>query len=842
MARLPFRPTRLPRPRPVPTVSPTPAPTTAPNNAFTLTTNIETLPAAGVTAAANAVFTAPAGVTPQGVQANTLQSGDVLNGGGGTNVLNATFVNGAVTAAAPTINNIPTVNITTLAAGNSLNLGASTGVTTIGDINSVANTVVTGIKSPITTLNKTGGISRDTTITSQSAVLNGLNNALQINLSGVDGGNINATPLSPSSTNGYETFNVAVTGASTVGRLIAGPSLDNITVSGSALEIEGEAGFTAIDPGLLSFNASAMTGPLIVGNIENGVSPTEGASVVNAAAENLNFVGSNNGTVLFVESASLGQGDTLNGGTGANDVLTLTGGSVAIGQNGVVQPNNGAFTATGFETLAITDTRGNGVGVRPFNNPAAFNLANVSAVSTVQLGTASSTVVGLTNLKYSGPLAINVTGTGESTVTTGNGVNAVFSGAFGDADTVNYTFGNRGRALNSNNNLTLGQLSLPNIENVNLTFNDLTSNTRVAFNGFTPQPANSLFANASNVRFLTVNSQSGDDDANAINLGEIGTEVRGGFINSNAGVTARFNNRSGATFDVTGAGDAVLIVANEGTRDSTINGNTGTGDQTFSVAEAGTGVAQGRALLTSGSGDDTLIGGNGNDVLTGNTGDDRLRGDDGIDVLSGGDNNDDLNGDAGNDVVDGGAGNDIVAGGTGGDVLTGGLGADRFVGTVDSTPSGTVGYGPGDSLAPTALASGRLTFANGVDVVTDFNQATGDNILLDFVNTGIFDVNAQPIGFNGIATIDATGLIDVQTAATQRTVGNNTAVFTYFIRGDFSGQTFTGSGTGSDFAIFQTNAAITVDFNLTLGNPDNQQQPQPQGTQVLILDNPVFLA
>ena len=684
----------IPRPRPVPTISPTPTPT--PSSTYTLTTNIETLPAAGVTAAANAVFTAPAGVTPQGVQANTLQSGDVLNGSGQQNVLNATFVNAA--AIAPTINNIPTVNITSLVAGANLNLGASTAIGTIGDINSTAAVNISGVTSPIATLNKTGGIARDTVIQSQSAVLNGANNALQINLSGVDGGNINASSLSPSSTNGYETFNVAVTGASTVDRLIAGPSLDNITVSGSALEIEGEAGFTALDPGLLSFNASAMTGPLIVGNIENGVSPTEGASVVNAAAENLNFVGSNSGTVLFAESGSLVQGNTLNGGNGANDRLVLTGGSVAIGANGVVQPNSGAFTASAFETLEITDTRGSGVGVRPFNNPANFNLANVSGVNTLQLGTVSNSVVGLTNLKYTSPLAINVTGTGESSVDAANGVNAVFSGAFGDADTVNYTFGNRGRALNTNNNLNNGALTLPNIENINLVYNDFSPNTRLAneiFNGGT-----------SNVRFLSVNASSGDSRRSdnsitglggSIQLGEIGDavggrSVKGGEINSAASVSALLNNQDGSFFLVSGNGDHNINVSNVAGASSSINASMASGDIRLNV-ELNTGT--GSAFFAGGLGNDLLRGGGGNDILAGNDQNDNLRGFNGIDNLNGGDNS------------------DLLDGGELPDVLTGGAGGDLFF------------Y---EGLAGIALDTG-ITLETA-DVITDFNSASGDEIVV----------------------------------------------------------------------------------------------------------------
>jgi hypothetical protein len=622
------------------------------------------------------------------------------------------LVSGAATA--PTINNIPTVNITNLAAGSSLNLGASTGVTTLGDVNSVADVAITGARTALTTLNKSGGISRSTEVIFQNNVLTGSANAVAINLDGIDGGNIRLESGTPTNTNGYETFNVNAVSASSIGRLISGGSLDNINVSGANLSIRGSAGQDALERQLTNFNASAQTGSLTVGRINNGVTLSQAVSVVNAAAEDLNFVGSNNGTTLFVDSASLAQGDVLNGGAGAGGNLVLTGN----GGNGVVQGNNSAFAATGFETLTITDTAGNGVAARTFINPANFNLANVSGVNTLELGTASNAVVGLTNFNYTNPLAINVTGNGETSVNAANGVNAVFFGAFGDADTVNYTFSNRGTTLNSNNSLDNGELRLPNIENISLTYNNLSSNTRLTREVF------STLANATDaVRFLSVSSASGDDDLvgvgllGAINLGTIGTagvsnEFRGGTINSNASVSGIFANRGGASIAASGAGDLNLAVTARDARDASINASAGTGDQRLAAADIAN--ATGRLTFTSGSGTDTLIGGSANDVLTGNSGDDLLDGNNGIDVLSGGDNN------------------DTLIGGNGNDVLTGGGGVDTFrysqslISDVDIITDFAFGAG-GDSIGYTTGAGFNAVVGTNATAIT-LSQANGDDI------------------------------------------------------------------------------------------------------------------
>jgi hypothetical protein len=711
------------------------------------------------------VFTAPAGTVPLGVVANTLQSGDVLNGSGQQNVLNATLVSLLGPTISPTINNIPTVNLTALAAGNTLNLGASTGITTIGDVNSVAGVTVTGVKTALTTLNKSGGISRATSVTFENAALAGPANAIGINLDGVDGGNITLAAATPTSTQGYETFNVNAVSASSIGRLISGGSLDNINISGAALSIRGSAGEDALERQLLSFNASAQTGPLVVGRIDNGVGLTQGASVVNASAEDLAFVGSNGGTLLFVEAASLSQGDLLSGGTGANDNLVLTGANRDA--DTVATPvlgNNDAFTASGFETLTITDTRGDGVGAAPFNQPANFNLANVSGVKTVQLGTASNAVVGLTNLQFTSPLAINVTGNGESSVSAANGVNAVFFGAFGDADTVNYTFGNRGTALNSNNALNNGTLRLPSIENINLTYNDFSTNTTVA---------NTVFAelSTSQLRFISVNAASGDADQNSIQLGTIGgasggsASVRGGNFASNAGVTATINTNGGASFLTSGAGDHIINVsadALDAGGQVSINGNAGTGDQSFA---ANISQLNGRVQFTGGTGDDTLSGGNNFDILTGNAGDDDLIGKEGLDVLSAGDNN------------------DFLDGGTFGDILTGGLGRDDF-----SIIFGDSGNGP----TFTATNADVITdFVSGTDAIISTGGSPTQTPIFQLAPASTVNPSAgvAAISATGVATFDASDdTFDERIIAVGAALGSNPVSGTSVI--------FTGATTG----------------------------------------------
>lgn len=97
---------------------------------------------------------------------------------------------------------------------------------------------------------------------------------------------------------------------------------------------------------------------------------------------------------------------------------------------------------------------------------------------------------------------------------------------------------------------------------------------------------------------------------------------------------------------------------------------------------------------------ENLQGGSGSDRLTGNSAANQIRGGGGNDRIHGGAGNDTLFGNNGHDTLWGGAGDDWLWGGAGHDQLTGGPGADHFV------------------------------FEAGRDVVTDFDPAQGDRLVL----------------------------------------------------------------------------------------------------------------
>ncbi|WP_312162787.1 right-handed parallel beta-helix repeat-containing protein [Phenylobacterium sp.] len=147
---------------------------------------------------------------------------------------------------------------------------------------------------------------------------------------------------------------------------------------------------------------------------------------------------------------------------------------------------------------------------------------------------------------------------------------------------------------------------------------------------------------------------------------------------------------------------------------------------------AGNDVIDGRDgddYLRGGSGDDRITGGAGNDDLNGNMGNDTVSGGEGDDWVLGGQDNDLLHGDNGADIVMGNMGNDTIYGDAGADTVRGGQHNDLiYGGDGDDWLSGDRGD---DTISGGAGADVFHIFADaGLDVVTDFNRAEGDRVLI----------------------------------------------------------------------------------------------------------------
>jgi Ca2+-binding RTX toxin-like protein len=138
----------------------------------------------------------------------------------------------------------------------------------------------------------------------------------------------------------------------------------------------------------------------------------------------------------------------------------------------------------------------------------------------------------------------------------------------------------------------------------------------------------------------------------------------------------------------------------------------------------------GASFLTGDDGNDVINGGSGFDRTNGNAGNDTIHGAPGDDWVSGGKNDDVLYGDDGQDIVNGNLGNDTAGGGLGNDTVRGGQGDDMITGGAgDDYVSGDLGN---DTMTGGTGADIFRGFSGGgSDVITDFNRAEGDRIVLD---------------------------------------------------------------------------------------------------------------
>jgi hypothetical protein len=159
-----------------------------------------------------------------------------------------------------------------------------------------------------------------------------------------------------------------------------------------------------------------------------------------------------------------------------------------------------------------------------------------------------------------------------------------------------------------------------------------------------------------------------------------------------------------------------------------------------------------------------------------------------------------LTGGSGNDTISSSSGADAVAGGTGADRITLGSGADTYTQAIT------------DSIAPSAnsltaggiLVGETITFANGVDVITDFTAGTGGDIFASAAIT----VAALPTTLVGAAT---TALTTATNFFASGTWNATTAVFTILA-----------DGTGADTLILESlnataaSQAISTNTNMVI--------------------------
>ncbi|MBK6741692.1 MAG: type I secretion C-terminal target domain-containing protein [Hydrogenophilales bacterium] len=517
---------------------------------------------------------------------------------------------------------------------------------------------------------------------------------------------------------------------------LAGGSASDVLVGGSGNEtLLGGAGNDVLIGGGGNdiINGGAGTDTVSYTNAAAGVTvnlgTTTAQNTVGAGTDTItnveNLVGSNSADTLTGDAGNnvieggLGN-DTLAGGGGVDTVSYAgAGGAVNVSLTSNTTTSGvgaaGNDTLSGFENIQGSDNNDTLTGDGAANviegglgndtidgagGSDTVSYANATGAVTVDLSTQGAAGTDTTGAEGTDTLSNveNVTGSAFNDVLTGDGSANVLTGGFGN-DTLNG--GGGADTLNGGvgNDTLVGGAG-----------ND-------ALNGGTGTDTISYAAAGAVTVNLSTNSATGD-----------GTDT----LNSVENVIG-----SGAVDTITG--DGVANVLSGGGGNDTITG--GLGSDTL-VGGAGDDT------LSGGDGNDTLVGGIGNDVLTGDAGTDTVAYTDATanglvvnltgqgaagtdtsggglgtdtlatvenvlgsafnDTITGDGNANVLNGGAGNDTISGGGGNDTITGGTGDDTLTGNAGADTFDWNLGDQ---------GTEAAP------------GIDIVTDFTQGAGNDVL-----------------------------------------------------------------------------------------------------------------
>ena len=352
---------------------------------------------------------------------------------------------------------------------------------------------------------------------------------------------------------------------------------------------------------------------------------------------------SNESVSITVENLFVGGGLSS-----ANIQLTLAPGVSTVTLEGdapiTVFDNTGSNVITGNAGAnEILVTQGNDV---------AHGGAGVDLLA-VDYRDATTAVIGTaTNISDGGSHAVTFdgfenfyigTGSGNDTITVGNGANRITSGSGNDTITGG-DGGNIIRGQGGNDTITAG--------NGDNNVGGGSGNDTIT----TGTGEDLIFSGLGDD---TVIAGAGDDSV----FGDGGVDT----VDAGADFDLLTLDYSSSTTNVTGGvGGGTLAAGYSGT----IADVAGTSSTAFTFTE--------HFDITTGSGNDNIVAGDGDDTLSGGAGMDTLSGRDGMDTITGG---------AGMDTLKGGLSDDVLNGGSEADYLTGGLGADTFVyqGLSDST-------------------------------------------------------------------------------------------------------------------------------------------------------------
>ena len=608
----------------------------ASNQTITLTADLETVEGG----AANDRFIASYG--------STLDSGDSIVGGDGTDTLSISVTGSDVTAETITIlasgiEKITIANTETDTDDVIFDLAsAGSSVATVGTYASTAagDTSFTNVGS-IVAIEAAG--KGDVSVSYASGVTSGAADTQSITLNGAGTSSSSRATITSS---GIETINLASNGSSNF-ITITNSSLKTLNVTGSkALTVSNTSAF------LTTVDASASSGAL---------------TLLEPAATNITVTGGTGNDKLRIDGSSISTSDSVNVGDGL-DTLELT-----------VASNVGSAAAgavlKGFEQVYGYRS----IDGAPADLTVSQNVSYISGVTT--LGTSSWTVAD-EEAEADDDTADGVSFTGLTSSVTDLKLSGI---SYETSDTAEGGF---------SFTATVAMGTDTTSDSLNIT---VGSTSAAAFTATSPL-TDSFNVSATDYETLTINSQGAANTIATLTAGDLAkltvNASKALTITSIASVTGAFK-----TIDASASTENVSIgTAIQGA--GTVLGGAGNDTLTGSAYADSIDGGAGNDSLTSGGGNDTINGGDGNDEITngstttsnkvsiaGGAGDDTIIGGTGNDTMVGGEGND-VFAFAWSDAESGEeAGDDSISSFatlTSADVITGGDGTDtlRVTGTV----------------------------------------------------------------------------------------------------------------------------------------------------------------
>jgi hypothetical protein len=334
----------------------------------------------------------------------TLNAGDNINGGAGSDTLNITSTSALAAGTGVTSTGFETVSITATGGAFSLDATTMTGITAITNSGSSgADVTVSGLTAKVAV--NLIGANANTTITHAAAQVAGTADALALTLNGA-----NTTTSGTLTANGFETINVnaaGTTGSSSTALTITDDSLQTLAVTGA-----GASAITATFSGA----AGTIVGTATGGDGAETLSVTPGASALMSVS-----TGAGNDRVNITSIAAT---HTIDGGAGTDTLSTSVAITTTTGAN---ISNFETVRVSGGVTVALPST--NTVSTFTVSDTAGGTLTNLATGGTVNLTQGAAATV--TNTAgWTGTtdaITVNVgatTSTGSTTHTTPSLVSA----------------------------------------------------------------------------------------------------------------------------------------------------------------------------------------------------------------------------------------------------------------------------------------------------------------------------------------------------------------------------------------------------------------------------------